>query len=140
MNTVTLYDPLSRYTVGFDSLFNALDRSTALPTKYPPYNIERLNDDSWAITVAVAGFAPEELEVTVENNQLKITGLRAADADKDREFIHKGIASRNFTHVWTLGQHVEVSEAKHENGLLTVNLERQVPEELKPRRIEIQAG
>lgn len=140
MNTVTLYDPLSRCTVGFDTLFNALDRSTAVPPKYPPYNIERLNDDSWAITVAVAGFAADELEITVENNQLRITGLRSADADQDRDFIHKGIASRNFTHIWTLGQHVEVADAKHENGLLTVNLTRQLPEELKPRRIQIKVG
>jgi len=140
MNTVTLYDPLSRYTVGFDTLFNALDRSTALPAKYPPYNIEKIDDDSWAITVAVAGFSAEELEVTVDNNQLKISGVKNPEADKDREFLHKGIASRNFTHVWTLGQHVEVSGAVHENGLLTVNLVRQVPDALKPRQIQIQVN
>jgi molecular chaperone IbpA len=140
MNTVTLYDPLSRFTVGFDELFNTLDRGSAMPVKYPPYNIEKINDDSWAITVAVAGFASEELEVTVEDNQLRITGTKTNDSEKNREFIHKGIGNRNFVHTWTLGQHVEVSNAAHENGLLTVSLVRIVPDELKPRRIQIQVG
>lgn len=139
MNTVNLYDPLSR-TVGFDTLFNALDRSTTLSTKYPPYNIEKIDDNSWAITVAVAGFATEELEVTVDNNQLKIKGTKPDESEMSREFIHKGIASRNFVHVWTLGHHVEVDGGTHENGLLTVNLVRVIPDELKPRRIEIQAS
>lgn len=137
MNTsLTLFDPLNRYTVGFDSLFDLLDRGNST-IKYPPYNIEKIDEHNWTISLAVAGFKPEDLEVTVENNQLRISGEQ--DSVGEKNYVYKGIANRNFQLSWTLGQHVEVDSATCEHGLLNVNLIKRVPEELMPRRIEIKA-
>jgi len=138
MNTaVRLYDPFSRLTVGFDELFDVIDRAANQP-KYPPYDIEKLENDGRKITLAVAGFSPDDINVVVENNQLTISAETVADESK--EYIHKGIATRSFRLSWQLEQHYEVASATCDNGLLTVNLERKVPEELKPRRIAITRG
>lgn len=137
-NTLTLFDPLNRYTVGFDSLFDLLDRGNST-IKYPPYNIEKIDENNWTISLAVAGFRPDDLEVTVENNQLRIFGEIDSDETKEKNYVYKGIASRNFQLSWTLGQHVEVESATCEHGLLNVNLIKRVPEELMPRRIEIKS-
>lgn len=132
--------PIQRFAVGFDQLFNDMDRLYLNSTNsaYPPYNIVKLDEDSFLIEIAVAGFAEHELEVTVERGQLIITG-NASDRDDNRNFIHKGIGTRNFTRTFRLADHIVVEKAKLENGLLAVQLHRIVPEELKPRKIEIRS-
>lgn len=131
--------PLSRFTVGFDNLFREMDKlqlnSTANST-YPPYNIVNVNDEQFFIEIAVAGFEEKDLDVTLENSVLTITGNKSEDSD-ERQYVHRGIAMRNFTRVFRLADHIEVDGAKLENGLLVVNLKKLVPEELKPRKIEI---
>ena len=132
--------PIQRFAVGFDQLFNDMDRLylNSANSAYPPYNIVKLDEDSFLIEIAVAGFSEHELEVTVEKGQLIITG-NASDRDDNKNFIHKGIGTRNFTRTFRLADHIVVEKAKLENGLLAVELHRIVPEELKPRRIEIRS-
>jgi molecular chaperone IbpA len=108
--------------------------------KYPPYNIERVDDNNWDITVAVAGFTPENIDVTLDNGVLKVSGSRSEEDTTNRDFVYKGIANRDFELNWRLGEHVEVESATCENGLLTVELVKHVPEELKPRKIEVKRG
>lgn len=134
--------PFLRSTVGFDRLFNELmDGATKLETGgYPPYNIERLAENQYAITLAVAGFGEADLEIEVTDRDLKITGRKSSEDDEDREFIHQGIAGRNFERRYRLAEHMEVEGAKLENGLLAVSLRRRVPEAMMPRRIEIGAS
>ena len=141
MTTRTLdLAPIQRFAVGFDQLFNDMDRLYLNSTNsaYPPYNIVKLDEDSFLIEIAVAGFAEHELDVTVERGQLIITG-NASDRDDNRNFLHKGIGTRNFTRTFRLADHIVVDKAKLENGLLAVQLHRIVPEELKPRKIEIRS-
>ena len=128
------FTPFYRATVGFDRLLDALDNSTI--NGYPPYNIVKVNDDQYRIEVAVAGFAESEIDVTVHENQLKITG-ETIKGDEVGEFLHKGISNRNFDRTFTLGEHVEVKNATVKDGILTVDLERNVPESAKPRKIVI---
>jgi len=138
MNTaVRVYDPFNRFTVGFDNLFDVLDRA-ATQSKFPPYDIEKLENDGRKITLAVAGFNPDDINVVVENNQLTISAETVDDDSK--EYVHKGIATRNFRLSWQLEQHYEVVSATCDNGLLAVTLDRKLPEELKPRRIAISRG
>lgn len=139
VTTSNLNDHLNRMTVGFDYLYDLMSRNGLPQTKYPPYNIERLEDHNWTITVAVAGFSPDDIEVTVNNNVLTVNGSREQDTT-ERDYVYKGIANRDFELNWRLGEYVEVDTATCENGLLTVNLVKKVPEELKPRRIEIKRG
>jgi molecular chaperone IbpA len=133
--------PLYRSTVGFDRLFNMLDGGAAFDagTGYPPYNIERLSENAYEITMAVAGFGEDDIEIEVKENALTVSGNKAEETG-DREFLHRGIATRAFERRFQLADHVEVKGAKLENGLLTVELQRVIPEALKPRRIEIKAG
>lgn len=128
------FTPFYRATVGFDRLFEALSDTTA--NGYPPYNIVKLNDDEFRIEVAVAGFTDDEIDVTVHERQLTITG----EAKKDEavgEYLHKGISNRNFDRTFTLGEYVEVKSASVKDGILTVALARNVPEAAKPRKIAI---
>jgi molecular chaperone IbpA len=129
------FAPLYRSTVGFDRLFDMLDASTARPD-WPPYDIERKGENHYRISMAVAGFGPQEIELTQHGNTLLVSGQRKA-AEKGREVLHQGIASRAFKQTFNLADHVKVVGANLENGLLSVELMREVPEQLKPRRIEI---
>ena len=129
--------PLFRSTVGFDRMFDMLDQAADTSQGYPPYNIERSDETHYRITVAVAGFAEKDLSVDVRDGLLSVTGKRE-DADK-QTYLHHGIAGRAFERRFQLAEHVEVKGAKLENGLLHVDLERVVPEEKKPRRIQINA-
>ena len=130
----TDYSPFFRSTVGFDRLLNLLETAEGAPG-YPPYNIERSDEDHYRITIAVAGFAEKDLGVEVKDNVLTITGKRE-DGEKP-SYLHQGIAGRAFERQFQLAQHVVVKGARLENGLLHVELERIVPEEKKARRITI---
>ncbi|KPP89647.1 MAG: molecular chaperone IbpA [Rhodobacteraceae bacterium HLUCCA08] len=131
--------PLFRASVGFDQIADLMDRvlstDASAPT-YPPYNIEKTADDGWRISIAVAGFSDADLMVELRDNALLVSG-RKSDDDKDRTYLHRGIATRAFERRFTLADHVRVSGATHENGMLHIDLVREVPEALKPRRIEI---
>ena len=134
--------PLYRATVGFDQIADLMDRvltNDAPQPAYPPYNIEKLGEDAWRISVAVAGFADDDLSVELRENAL-IVSARKADDEKDRTYLHRGIATRAFERRFHLADHVRVSGATHENGMLHIDLVREVPEALKPRRIEIASG
>jgi molecular chaperone IbpA len=133
--------PLQKFAVGFDQLFNDMDRlymNSSSNTSYPPYNIIRKDEDTFIIEVAVAGFADDELDVSIDQGQLIITGS-VNNRDDDKTYIFKGIGTRNFTRTFRLADHLEVQGATLANGLLTVELVRLVPEELKPRKIAIKS-
>ena len=131
--------PLYRATVGFDRIADMMDRVTAADSGqagYPPYNIEKTDENAYCISIAVAGFTADELNVEVRENALVVAAKKAKD-DAKRTFLHRGIATRAFDRTFQLADHVHVTGARHENGMLHIELERQVPEALKPRRIEI---
>lgn len=133
--------PLLRATVGFDRLMNVLDtvgRVEEAPS-YPPYNIEKTGENAYRISMAVAGFADEDLSVTVRENQLLIEGRKSKDEEESAPaFLHRGIATRAFQRTFQLADHIQVRGARLENGLLHVELYREIPEAMKPRSIEIQ--
>jgi molecular chaperone IbpA len=132
------FTPLYRSAIGFDrlaQLFDEAQRTEAQPS-YPPYNIELVTEDQYRVTMAVAGFDRSELEIETERDQLKIIGRRQKD-DAKHTYLHRGIAARDFEHRFQLADHVKVVGAKLENGLLSIELAREVPEALKPRRISI---
>lgn len=133
------FAPLFRSTIGFDRLFDLLDEAAGFDPadSYPPYNIAKIGDDAYRITMAVAGFAPDELTVTAQQNLLVVAG-RKQDSDS-AHYLHRGIATRAFERRFELADHVEVKGARLENGLLTVELMHELPEEKRPRRIEIAA-
>jgi molecular chaperone IbpA len=133
--------PLYRSTVGFDRLFDLIDSVTGFDQAagYPPYNIERLGENEYRITMAVAGFSRDELRVDVKEQALSVTGSKQPD-DKERHYLHRGIAARNFERRFQLADHVEVKGAGLEDGLLHIDLVRNVPERLKPRSIAIGNG
>jgi molecular chaperone IbpA len=132
--------PLYRSTVGFDRLFSMLDGFEAAPG-YPPYNIERTGENEYRISVAVAGFGENELSIEAKEDTLTIKGeKRVKDEEKNGEVLYQGIAGRAFERVFQLAEHVEVRGAALENGLLHVDLVRQIPEAKKPRQITINAG
>jgi molecular chaperone IbpA len=131
-----------RATIGFDRLFDELERGFANSPNgngYPPYNIAQVNDDEYVITLAVAGFSMDNLDIEKDKNVLKIEGT-APKGDEDVNYLHKGIAGRNFRREFTLADHVEVVNATLDNGMLNVYLKREVPEELQPKKIEINSG
>jgi len=132
--------PLMRSTVGFDHLSRLVDSALSSDTSnaYPPYNIEKLGEDDYQITMAVAGFAPEELTVTVQDGTLLIAG-RAQDESEERAFLHRGIAKRAFERRFELAETIKAGAAHFENGLLQVDLKRVIPEHKKPRNIEIRS-
>ncbi len=136
------FAPLYRSTVGFDQLASMMDRvlsSDGATPSYPPYNIEKLDDDSYRISIAVAGFADADLSVEIRDKAL-IVSARKADEDEDKTYLHRGIATRAFERRFHLADHVQVTGANHVDGMLHIDLERQVPEALKPRQIEIASG
>ncbi len=138
MRTVD-FSPLYRSSVGFDHLFNLLENASRGDQKnggYPPYNIEALGKDQYQITLAVAGFAESDLDIQSNQNKLTIKGQQAP-VEKERTFLHQGIAARNFERTFELADHVRVTSAALENGLLKIDLVREIPEAMKPRRIEI---
>lgn len=131
--------PLYRATVGFDRIADLMDRAltadVSQPT-YPPYNIEKTADDAYRISIAVAGFSPDELSVEVRDGALFVTARKAPEQN-ERNYLHRGIATRAFERRFALADHVRVTGATHEHGMLHVDLVRETPEALKPRRIEI---
>ncbi len=138
-NTID-FTPLYQSAIGFDRMASLLD-NLARDSKpsYPPYNIELVEDNRYRITMAVAGFAEEDLEITTEQNTLVIAGRQDGREEK-REYLYQGIAERNFERKFQLAEHVRVESARLENGLLHVELKREIPEAMKPRRIAIDSG
>jgi molecular chaperone IbpA len=134
------FAPLYRSVVGFDRLADLLDSATAeAATGYPPYNIERTGDNEYRIEIAVAGFKPDELAIEVKEAVLTVQGRKAAN-DAERRFVHRGLAERNFERRFQLAEYVAVTDAQLADGLLAISLKRELPEALKPRRIEIGTG
>lgn len=130
--------PYRRSTVGFDRLFDLIENSARLQgDNYPPFNIERLGEDRYRVTLAVAGFRPEEIDITAQQNLLLITGKKE-EAEQDRSnFLHLGIANRNFERRFELADFVRVEDASLADGLLVIDLVREVPDAMKPRKIAI---
>ncbi len=131
--------PLYRATVGFDQIADLMDRvmtNDAPQQSYPPYNIEKTGEQAWRISLAVAGFSDADLTVELRENALLVTGKKAEE-DTPRTYLHRGIATRAFERRFHLADHVRVNGASHEDGMLHIDLIREVPEALKPRRIEI---
>ena len=137
------YSPYYRATVGFDRMFNLLDSVAGQGNAngYPPYNIEKAGENAYRIVMAVAGFAESELSLTQKENELLVTGQTApaANGEEGKQFLYRGIAGRNFERRFQLADHVKVTGAKLANGLLTIELQREIPEEKKARAIEIKA-
>jgi molecular chaperone IbpA len=132
------FSPFYRSTVGFDRLFNRLDGLVGQEAKtYPPYNIEKVGDDAYRISIAVAGFAESDLVIESKENSLVVKGAKAPVSDKNREFLHRGIAERAFELRFQLAEYVEVTGAALQNGLLHIELKRELPESKKPRQIAI---
>ena len=131
------FSPLYRSVVGFDRLADLLDTAAAdSAAGYPPYNIERTDENAYRVEIAVAGFRPEELSIEVKENLLTVSGRKAAN-DEPRRFLHRGLAERNFERRFQLADYVVVTDANLADGLLSISLKRELPEALKPRRIEI---
>lgn len=133
------FAPLYRATVGFDQIADLMDRvltNEGTQPSYPPYNIEKLEDDAYRISVAVAGFSDQDLSVEVRENAL-IISARKAEENPDRPYLHRGIATRAFERRFHLADHVHVTGASHVDGMLHIDLVREVPEALKPRQISI---
>jgi molecular chaperone IbpA len=136
------FSPLFRSTIGFDRLTSLVDAATQVDSgtlSYPPYNIEATGENAYRLTMAVAGFAPEELDVTAKEGSLIVTGKARKDEDTTR-YLHRGLARRAFERRFQLADHIRVAGASLDNGLLHVDLVREVPEALKPRKIEIATG
>lgn len=132
---------LNRALVGFDSMFTDFEHRFAnqLKDNYPPYNIVKHDESTYEIEIAVTGFAKEEVTVEIDQNQLIVKGIRDKSDDVTAEFLHRGLAFRDFTRSWTLAEHMEVGEGKIKNGVLTIELKRIVPDALKPRVLKIKA-
>tara|TARA_R110002167_G_scaffold364821_2_gene587570 strand:+ start:66673 stop:67149 length:477 start_codon:yes stop_codon:yes gene_type:complete len=144
MTTMRTFDltPLYRATVGFDQIADLLDRTLAADTgntTYPPYNIEKTDDDAWRISLAVAGFVDDDLAIEVKDRNLHVTARKSEDEDA-KTYLHRGIATRAFERRFHLADHVRVTGASHEHGMLHIDLVREVPEALKPRQIAISKG
>jgi len=133
------FTPLHRSTIGFDRLFSMLDSANAETPSYPPYNIERTDENNYRISMAVAGFAEADLSVEAKEHVLTIKGEKQEE-DETRDILYRGIASRAFERRFQLAEHVRVEGAHLENGLLHIDLVREIPEAMKPRRIEIGSG
>jgi len=134
------FSPLYRSVVGFDRLADLLDAASAeSATGYPPYNIERTGDHEYRVEIAVAGFKRDELSIDLKESVLIVQGRKAAN-DVERRFVHRGLAERNFERRFQLAEYVVVTDAQLADGLLAISLKRELPEALKPRKIEIGAG
>jgi molecular chaperone IbpA len=142
MTRITTLDlpSFNRGTIGFEKLFNDIERQFTNSTStnnYPPYNLVEINENEWIISVAVAGFGMENLDITLDKNVLTVEGTPTKGGD-DVTYLHKGIGGRSFRRTFTLADHVEVAYANLDLGILNINLKRNVPEELQPKKIEIQ--
>ncbi len=138
MRTIDL-SPLHRFAIGFDRMqrqFDHLQRSDTTANTYPPYNIESIDENTYRVTLAVAGFTEQDLDVTIKENTLFVSG-KLATPEQEQAFLHQGIAGRSFERRFELADHIKVLGASLENGLLNIDLSREVPEEMKPRTIEI---
>lgn len=138
MNTALNLAPLWRFGIGFDSLIDMLNEAVQSVAAYPPYNIEKTGEDTYRITLAVAGFKPGELRVTSQPNLLIVAGEPASE--NGGQFLYQGLQRGPFEHRFRLADHVEVTGARLDNGLLRIELAREIPEAMKPRRIEIAAS
>ena len=135
------FTPLYRSLVGFDRLAQQLEQAKSESvSNWPPYNIESTGEDAWRIELAVAGFKADELNLEVNQNLLTVTGRKTANDDVERRYLHRGLAERDFERRFQLADYVIVTNAGLENGLLTIDLKRELPEAMKPRRIEIATG
>jgi molecular chaperone IbpA len=135
------YTPFTRSSVGFDRLFRLLDEAQGVEApSYPPYNIERLSENAFRITMAVAGFSTSEIAIEAKGNALTVTGKKEPKTNDNSEFLHQGIAARGFERRFQLADYVEVKGAELDNGLLHISLVREVPEAMKPRQIAITAA
>jgi molecular chaperone IbpA len=133
------FTPFWRSTVGFDRIFDLLDETQrTVEEHYPPYNIERLGEDHYQVSLALAGFSPDEIAITAEQNVLTVEGSKAGDAKRD--YLYCGIAAKGFRRQFNLADYVQVKTAVFENGLLRIELLRELPEAMKPRRIPIGGG
>ncbi|KAA3641365.1 MAG: heat-shock protein [Proteobacteria bacterium] len=135
--------PLFRTSIGFDRMAQLLDQANRIDQtpSYPPYNIEHLDENNYRITLALAGFSEQDLNITTEQNTLTVSGkIESETEEKDKNFIHRGIATRSFERRFQLADHVRVKGANMDNGLLHIELEREIPEAMKPRSIEISNG
>jgi molecular chaperone IbpA len=139
MRTAYDFSPLSRSSIGFDPLFNLLENAARLPATetWPPYDIEKLGQDRYRLTMALAGLAPEQLNLTMEPNLLIVSGQ--APAEDEVQYLHRGIPASSFERRFELADYVQVQSARLDNGLLTIELVREIPDAMKPRRIEVQA-
>ncbi|NBJ13456.1 Hsp20 family protein [Microvirga arsenatis] len=141
MRTAFDFSPLYRSTVGFDRLFDILDQTPQVETttSWPPYNIEKVDTDHYRIVMAVAGFSPDEIELVQQDTTLIVSGQKHPE-DKPVQILHRGIPARTFKQSFNLADYVQVKAAKLENGLLTLDLVREVPEEMRPKRIRVARG
>ena len=138
MRTVLDFSPLHRSSIGFERVFDLLEAAQAQPAdNWPPFDTVKISDDRYRITMAVAGFKRDEIDISVHDNMLTIKGERKTDSEG--EYLHRGIAYRPFMRRFELADHVQVKGAQLSDGLLTIGLEREIPEAMKPRRIEINA-
>lgn len=143
MNQLVRFDTnsLNRALLGFDDLFNNFEQRFAnqINQNYPPYNVIKYDEDTYEIEVAVTGFDKDEITVEIDQNQLIIKGQRKEVELKEPTYLHRSLASRDFTRSWTLAEHMEVQEGKIKNGVLSIELKRVVPEALKPRVLKLKA-
>jgi molecular chaperone IbpA len=133
------FSPLYRTSVGFDRLASMMSTATRQDqgNSYPPYNIRTTSEDNYQITMAVAGFSEDDIDITTEHNRLSVIGSRKDETEEQGEYLHRGIATRSFERRFNLADHVKVISANLENGLLHIDLERELPEAMKPRTIKI---
>ena len=135
------FTPLYRSSIGFDHLARMLDEASTFETPtYPPYNIERVGEDEYLISLAIAGFTAEDVNIEVKGGDLTITGKKNEKPEVKKDFLHQGIAGRNFQRSFQLADHVEVTSAELNAGLLQISLKRVIPEALKPRTIAVKSG
>ena len=138
MTGLTVFDPFRNLTVGFDNVFNQLSSLNHFEIpKYPPYNIKKIDDNKYQLEIALAGFSREDIAVEVKDNTLTISGKASDNKEKDNSFVYKGIAQRAFKRHWTLIDYLKVVDAKFNDGILVVDMELNLPEEEKPKKIEI---
>jgi molecular chaperone IbpA len=141
MNQLVRFDTasLNRALIGFDTMFDDLEKRFAnqIQTSYPPHNIVKLDDDNYEIQIAVTGFNPADVSVEVNQNQLIVKGEHVEVETEETQYLHRGLAARNFTRSWTLAEHMEVGQGRIKNGVLTVALKRVIPEALKPRQVKL---
>ncbi len=141
MNQLVRFDTnaLNRALLGFDNLFQDFEQrfSNQINNNYPPYNIIKKDEHSYELEIAVTGFTPEEVSVEIDQNQLIVRGERKRTDDVDPLYLHRGLATRDFSRIWTLAEHMEVDKGTIKNGVLRITLQRVIPEALKPRVLKI---